>query len=117
MSESGIGPDDRGGHPCTCGGQSLPYYSPIRQALVDQYGRDPSEELNDDNAKSISARMDAKRHEGTWYGEVYHHANVLDVITIDVQPNVDLSRLISCLIHGSIRCGMLTLRLSTLPLR
>ena len=55
------------------GGQSLPYYSPIRRALVDLYGLDPSEELNDDNAKSISARMDAKRHEGTWYGEVYHH--------------------------------------------
>jgi hypothetical protein len=29
-------------------------------------------EINDDNTKAISARMDAKRRDATWYGEVYH---------------------------------------------
>jgi hypothetical protein len=67
------------------------YYRPIRQALVDLYGLDPSEELNDDNEKTISAGMDAKRRDATWYGEVYHRANVQDVITIEEQPEIDLS--------------------------
>src|ERR1700730_13417203 len=67
------------------------YYRPIRQALVDLYGLDPNEELNDDNVKLISARMDAKHRDATWYGEVYHRANVQDVITIEEQPDIDLS--------------------------
>jgi glucuronate isomerase len=67
------------------------YYRPIRQALADLYGLDPSEELNDDNAKVISAHMDAKRRDATWYGEVYRRANVQDVIAIEDQPDIDLS--------------------------
>jgi hypothetical protein len=67
------------------------YYRPIRQALVDLYGLDPGEELTDDNVKAICARMDAKRREATWYGEVYHRANVRDVIAIEDQPDIDLS--------------------------
>jgi uncharacterized protein len=67
------------------------YYRPIRQALVDLYGLDPNEELNDDTAKAISVRMDSKRHDPTWYGEVYHRANVQDVITIEEHPDIDLS--------------------------
>ena len=67
------------------------YYRPIRQALVDLYGLGPSEELTDDNAKPVSERMDAKRHDPTWYGEVYHRANVQEVITIEEHPFIDLS--------------------------
>jgi hypothetical protein len=55
------------------------------------YGLDPSEELNDDNAKAISARMDTKRRDATWYGEVYRRSNVQDVIAIEDQPDIDLS--------------------------
>ena len=46
-------------------------------------------EINDDNTKAISARMDAKRRDATWYGEVYHRANVQDVIAIEDQPDMD----------------------------
>ena len=47
-------------------------------------------EINDDNTK-VSARMDAKRRDATWYGEVYHRANVQNVIAIEDQPDIDLS--------------------------
>ena len=40
-------------------------------------------EINDDNTKAISARMDAKGRDATWYGEAYHRANVQDVIAIE----------------------------------
>jgi hypothetical protein len=68
------------------------YYRPIRQALVDLYGLDPKEELNDDNVQAISARMDAKHRDTTaWYAEVYRRANVRHVVWLDAQPGVHVS--------------------------
>jgi predicted TIM-barrel fold metal-dependent hydrolase len=67
------------------------YYRPIRQALVDLYGLDSNDELSDDNVKGISERMDAKRRDPAWYGEVYRRANVQDVITLEEQSDIDIS--------------------------
>jgi len=63
------------------------YYRPIRQALVDLYGLNPEAELTDGNVKTISERMDAKRRDATWYGEVYRRARVQHVITIEEHPD------------------------------
>ena len=40
-------------------------------------------EINEDKTKAISARMDAKGRDATWYGEAYHRANAQDVIAIE----------------------------------
>jgi len=63
------------------------YYRPIRQALVDLYGLNPEEELGDGNVKTISERMDAKRRDANWYGDVYQRARVQHVITIEEHPD------------------------------
>lgn len=63
------------------------YYRPIRQALVDLYGLNPEQELSDGNVKAISERMDAKRRDANWYGEVYRRARVQHVITIEEHPD------------------------------
>lgn len=68
------------------------YCRPIRQALVDLYGLGPTEELNDSNVESMSARLSAKRRDlASWYDEVYQRANVRHVVWLEGHPEIAIS--------------------------